>query len=115
MITKDDLKEQTRQNYLSALNQLGKTEEWGQTALNEKRLEDWETPKGSTFGLFFLPSFQQQVAKKMGRKEVMTIDNLKIIVDGDRDYVNNTLVPFINGLEERIIKLEEQLNAITRK
>ncbi len=98
MITKNDLSKETQANYLRMLNQLGFTEEWGEVALNEKTLENWEDPRYCAFGLFKNKSFQQQVNKRIKNTDTITID----YVWGEL----GRLVEYVNELEERIAKLE---------
>ena len=94
-VTPDDLSETRRENYYNTLRRLGKSEEWGLTALTINSLDNWER---WGFGSFEQGWVDRIVIQKMREKRLVEND----------DYIKkiDTLEKQVAALTERVIQLE---------
>ena len=98
----EDFDEEMRVSFYETINRLGKSEEWGRAALRINPKENWEKYNG--FGAFNQPWIEGRVASILKGND-MTIDKVYAELQALKTEYRE-LVDYVNGLEERIVKLE---------
>lgn len=99
----EDLSPARKDDFIRTITRLGKSEEWGSTALKINPVENWEQ---FGFGCFEQPWLQVRVSKMLKGKDI-TVDT----VNAELNELSNqldSLIDFVNELEKRVALLERK-------